>query len=789
MGEMLTVRPFRWPSLANGTQRQLLGLFITTLVIPGIPMVLWGEEQQFNVLENLASDYIFGRSPMGSSAAWQLHGCYQLGAEVYYEMPFDSAKEACHDDNVSKNHLDPSHPVRNIFKRLFELRRQYPTLNDGFTLERLSTQIRDVHLPGSGNISSPTGMWSVYRGRAEGVQDLSGAGGQENQGVWLLYSNENTTVNYQFDCTSSNNTEALISPFPGGTAVRNLFYPYETVQLEDSIVSLQIENSTKPNGCLSGLEMRPWEFKAYVPEDQFVTPAPTLTAFGPGHDARLISNASAPGSSETISIELHFSWAMDCDYLRDHLLISSTTEANETAVLDTSSVVCADRTVDENTQALVSQVETAWVFSAVLNNVFNGIHAISINNATTDDGASSTNANDTFIFRVGQLQNPVVFPTTANYTTNVLFKDEDTGSLWVSHKAPGADLWRYSLNWASSWSNWTAYEGGNSTLASQAWSGTAAQKWDGDHVVLQYWSEKAGSSEHIQHGDLSGSSPVRRLPHVHVQGAWNQYGYDAGLNDEMQLNQDNWTFELTSEWPTEVIVNVWGMNPDGIPDKTRSYGDIDGDHVLDLVPPDSLATNVIRLDRPPGMPYTSWKLELDDGNLYYNVVPSGSATRQTVIFVLLALVPILCACAAVWAFWYSFYQVKHNKIGVVELSSFGARHPFQRLASRRSNFAENSPWDNKATDVGLAAAIGSSNRRTVLIATMEYEIEDWDIKIKIGGLGVMANLSKQPFDVHRRISFIGGSPSVFRLLNYFLAHLRVLGTRNTDLGSLKWGRI
>lgn len=31
-------------------------------------------------------------------------------------------------------------------------------------------------------------------------------------------------------------------------------------------------------------------------------------------------------------------------------------------------------------------------------------------------------------------------------------------------------------------------------------------------------------------------------------------------------------------------------------------------------------------------------------------------------------------------------------------------------------------------------------RRTVLIATMEYDIEDWAIKIKIGGLGVMAQL-------------------------------------------------
>lgn len=30
---------FRWPSLENGTQRSILGTFITSLVMPGIPLV------------------------------------------------------------------------------------------------------------------------------------------------------------------------------------------------------------------------------------------------------------------------------------------------------------------------------------------------------------------------------------------------------------------------------------------------------------------------------------------------------------------------------------------------------------------------------------------------------------------------------------------------------------------------------------------------------------------------------------------------------------------------------
>ena len=40
----------------------------------------------------------------------------------------------------------------------------------------------------------------------------------------------------------------------------------------------------------------------------------------------------------------------------------------------------------------------------------------------------------------------------------------------------------------------------------------------------------------------------------------------------------------------------------------------------------------------------------------------------------------------------------------------------------------------------IAADAGAPYRRNVLIATMEYDIEDWNIKIKIGGLGVMAQL-------------------------------------------------
>lgn len=103
---------FRWPAITNGTQRMLLGQFITNLHMPGIPLLLWGEEQASYVLDSTAANYIFGRPPMSSSLAWQDHGCYNLGSTQYHDFPLDAAKDGCNDDSVSLDHLDPSHPVR-----------------------------------------------------------------------------------------------------------------------------------------------------------------------------------------------------------------------------------------------------------------------------------------------------------------------------------------------------------------------------------------------------------------------------------------------------------------------------------------------------------------------------------------------------------------------------------------------------------------------------------------------------------------------------------------------------
>ncbi|KAF2667663.1 alpha-1,3-glucan synthase [Microthyrium microscopicum] len=729
---------FRWPAIRNGTQRFLLGMFVTAIHMPGVPMLTWGEEQAFYVLDSTASNYLYGRQPMSSSSAWQVHGCYALGSTQYYQMPWEDARHGCLDDNVSLDHRDSSHPVRNIIKHMHYLRLQFPVLNDGWYLQDLSKQTEMRQYPGSGTVKTETGLWSVLRGELTVAQNLQVAGAAGNQSVWLVYHNDNDTITYQFDCTDKN--KALVSAFASGTTVKNLFYPHEELTLVDSPVTVTAIDSKSKNGCLNQLKMTGYEYKAYVPKDQWVGPPPMITRFLPGHDARILSKV-APGQQESVNIEVHFSTAMDCDKVTAALEILSTTEDLRAAQLVQGSVTCAN--ASDTTPAFVGGIPTAWSWKATLDNVSNGVHSITIRNATTTSGAA-TNSVDRFYFRIGQPDNPIVFEKLANYTRALIHQDTN-GTLLISHKAAGADKWRYTLNWGSSWSDWASYHGGNDTLQLQPWTGTKKQQWDGTHIIAQYWGQQAGSSSAVQHADLARlTDPPRRFPHIFAHGPFNQYGFDAGLRNSFEIDGgSNWNFHFMSEWPDMFQLNVWGINPDGQPDQTRVYGDVDGDGVLDRLPPSSLSSLAVNFTEPPPSPYLAYRLMVNEGTLGYTLVPVGSRWVQLALFWLLATLPLVTGGLAVYLYMRGFYSVKFNEVGISEKFSLGQF----LMRKRRGNekIRETDDEDNLTSLGGIRASTGmpvafSEKRRTVLIATMEYDIEDWAIKIKIGGLGVMAQL-------------------------------------------------
>jgi alpha-1,3-glucan synthase len=118
----------------------------------------------------------------------------------------------------------------------------------------------------------------------------------------------------------------------------------------------------------------------------------------------------------------------------------------------------------------------------------------------------------------------------------------------------------------------------------------------------------------------------------------------------------------------------------------------------------------------------------------------------------------------------AFYRVKFNASGIVEKTKiifpFNFGRKFEKLDSHDKDIMLH-PTQLSETRVLPAMAVPTialnSTRRTVLIATMEYvstmsahqhianlvkDIEDWEIKIKIGGLGVMAQLMGKSLTDH-----------------------------------------
>lgn len=138
------------------------------------------------------------------------------------------------DDNVILDHRDPSHPVRGLVKVMFEMRQNYPILNDGYFLQQLSNKTHDIYLPGSNGVRTETGLWSVLRARYSVAQDFAGVG-KGNQPVWLVYQNDDRPITYEFNCSDES---ALVSPFDEGTTVKNLFPPFDEHVLERGIKRL-----------------------------------------------------------------------------------------------------------------------------------------------------------------------------------------------------------------------------------------------------------------------------------------------------------------------------------------------------------------------------------------------------------------------------------------------------------------------------------------------------------------------------------------------------------------------
>jgi len=231
------------------------------------------------------------------------------------------------------------------------------------------------------------------------------------------------------------------------------------------------------------------------------------------------------------------------------------------------------------------------------------------------------------------------------------------------------------------------------------------------------------------HADFPYDKP-RRVPRFLARGEFNRFGIDADVPSKFTQNDDGkWELDIMDGWPSSIQLNVYDFDD-------YFYGDTDGDGVLDRLPPNSLAINFVNMSAPP-KPHLSWTLIVDDATMTWSIEPRGYQTTSAALYGLLLFIPPITAIIAAYIFMLSHYGIKYNQFGVIAKGYASvSKEDDDDGRSIKEIFGFSS---HKQTEI-IGWPEDKNKRRKVLIATLEYEIIDWKLKVKIGGLGVMSSL-------------------------------------------------
>ena len=209
--------------------------------------------------------------------------------------------------------------------------------------------------------------------------------GTHSDQLWLLFTSVNKTTTQTEDYTGS---LRVSSPCKAGVIVRNLFRPYENYTLAASLSPYYSNGQAPYYGCMGSIMMPPMGPKVLVPVEEWVPPLPAVSKFVPGHDARIEVQDNATNRT-TVDIYFEFSDLMDCDSVAESMSFNMSSSGHGgTPTIASGSVQCLK--MDPNT---VPPAElpgvSAWYWKATLNNVQDGILAITINDPENQADAST----------------------------------------------------------------------------------------------------------------------------------------------------------------------------------------------------------------------------------------------------------------------------------------------------------------------------------------------------------------------------------------------------------------
>jgi alpha-1,3-glucan synthase len=328
------------------------------------------------------ADVFTSRQAMPSNKAWQRHGCYHLGSDSLLDLPLTRSALGCLDDWNSLDHFDPTADVRRLYKQFFDLRARYPVLNDGLSLVQNGNWTHQDFLPYSNSTPTERGLWSTSRGGLTPLQNFT-----YNDTVWLVYTNENTTISYTGNCGS---TSGIGGPFQGNTVVRNLLYPFENYTLGSSNQSFFYNGEAPYFGCIESITMQPNDFKAFVSVENWIAPTPALTKFTPGHDARIEVNDNST-SPNSIDIQIEFSDLMDCNSVTQSMNFTlASSGKGSTPSVNSNSVQC--QTISDGSAKpaiVIGATVSRWYWKGTIDGVADGILTITISNPQSQNGVGT----------------------------------------------------------------------------------------------------------------------------------------------------------------------------------------------------------------------------------------------------------------------------------------------------------------------------------------------------------------------------------------------------------------
>jgi len=351
---------------------------------------------------------------MSATKAWQRHGCYHLGSEALHALPLSRATVGCRDDWNSLDHFDPTADVRRLFKQFFDLRARYQTLNDGFSLVKHGSWTHEDFLPFSNGSATERGFWSISRGGLLPLQNIS-----FDDSVWLLYTNENTTITHSGSCTSE---DGVAGPYRSDAVVRNLLYPFENYTLGASDRPFFFDGKEPFFGCIESITLQPYDFKALVLAEKWVPPIPALTRFTPGHDARIEVTADSPNSN-SINVQIEFSDQMDCNSVTQSIAFTlASSGKGSSPSVKSGSVECLSMS-DSNVKpaVILGATVSRWYWKATIDNVADGVLTITVKDPKSQSGVGTGVSRHLFTagFLVSILTNhpacAIRLPTTSSF--------------------------------------------------------------------------------------------------------------------------------------------------------------------------------------------------------------------------------------------------------------------------------------------------------------------------------------------------------------------------------------